>query len=72
MKTIGKGFAALVVIGGSLAFEAVPATASATGTAFSPSTGRVVALPGPGFGAPERGGDPIACFLVDTFRRRQA
>ncbi|MFI5610693.1 hypothetical protein [Amycolatopsis sp. NPDC051903] len=72
MKTIGKGFAALAVIGGSLAFEAVPATAAATGTAFTTSAGRVVTPPGPGFGAPERGGDPIACFLVGTFRRRQA
>ncbi|MEV4599180.1 hypothetical protein AB0K15_17420 [Amycolatopsis sp. NPDC049253] len=72
MRTIGKGVAALAVIGGSLAFEAVPATASATGTAFTTQNGRVVTPPGPGFGTPERGGDPIACFLIDTFRRRGA
>ncbi|WIX81908.1 hypothetical protein QRX50_14665 [Amycolatopsis carbonis] len=68
MRTIGKGVAALAVIGGSLAFEAVPATA--TGTAFTTQNGRVVNPPGPGFGTPERGGDPVACFLIDTFRRR--
>lgn len=70
MRTIGKGVAALAVIGGSLAFEAVPATASSTGTAFTTQNGRVVTPPRPGFGTPERGGDPVACFLIDTFRRR--
>ncbi|MEU4666877.1 hypothetical protein AB0F91_02650 [Amycolatopsis sp. NPDC023774] len=70
MKTIDKGVAALAVIGGSLAFEVVLATASATGAAFTARNGRVVTPPGPGFGTPQHGGDPVACFLIDTFRRR--
>ncbi|WP_326566113.1 hypothetical protein VSH64_30085 [Amycolatopsis rhabdoformis] len=70
MRTIGKGVAALAVIGGSLSFEAVPALASATGTGFTTSHARVVTPPGPGTSTPQRDGDPVACFLVDTFRRR--